>query len=240
MLHYKKIILKYKKSLFVLAGIGFLFLLGLFFGLYSWNQNLYVSWSPAFQRGLAEDSQSEVLLNISANQVVEKANEVLFQDIRLIEEEDSLTFYLGSVLVPDKASGQYRFLCEIFSHVEFSFTPVGVLLSGDPGLMILQSPCRQEEELELGPFFIPKKEILASPEKNSFTFEEAEDYISFYKASVVLTPSWLLTTIRFFNTNQENSREFIVRYNPESNTPFEVKLKKETPPPQLILKEYSM
>ena len=231
---------KYKKKLFILAGAGSLFALGLFFGLRSWNQNLYVSWNPASQRGLAEDNQTQVLVNLSSDELTRSADSALFENIRLIEEEGLLTFYLENILIPDKESGQYRLLCEAFSHIEFSFAPIGIKLSGDPGMMILQSPCRQEEEFELGPFFIPKKEILAHPEKRSFEFEEISAYISFYKASLVLTPSWILKTIRLFNaenTGQEENEELIVRYNPKSNSPFEIILREETNPPKLILKE---
>ena len=232
---------KYKKYLLLLAGVVFLFALGLFFGLNSWNQKLYVSWNPSSQRGPAEDSQDEFLIQVSPEELAEKADKVLFNNIRLIEEEDKITFYLKSILVPDKSTGKYRFLCEIFSHIEFSFAPLGIKLSGDPGLMILQSPCRREEEFELGPFFIFKKKLLESADKRNFEFKELGDYISFYKASILLTPSWILKTIRFFNENEEDSEEFIVRYNLENNSPFEIFLKKETnPPPQLILKEQDL
>ena len=231
---------KYKKNLLLLAGVIFLFALGLFFGLNSWNKKLYVSWNPSSQRGLAEDNQTEFLIEISSEELAEKADKVLFDNVRLIEEEDKITFYLKSILVPDKSTGKYRFLCEIFSHIEFSFAPLGIKLSGDPGLMILQSPCRQEEEFELGPFFIFKKKLLGSADKRNFEFEELGDYMSFYKASILLTPSWILKTIRFFNESEEDSEEFIVRYNPENNSPFEIVLKEEANPPQLILKEQDL
>lgn len=230
---------RYKKRFLYLAGVVCLFALGLFFGLYSWNQNLYVTWSPSSQRGLAEDSQTQVLVNVPAEQIVRRADKALFENIRLIEGDDLLTFYLGNILIPNKEDGRYLFLCEAYSHIEFSFSPVGIKLSGDPGLMLLQSPCRQEEEFELGPFFISKNKILASPEKRAFEFEETNDYISFYKASVVLTPSWILKTIRFFNPGQEENQEFIVRYNPENNDPFELTLKEEDTPPELLLKQRS-
>ena len=235
---------KYKKRFFFIAGTGVLFVVGLIFGLRSWNQNLYVSWSPPSERGLAEDSQDEVLVNISQEEMIGRADEALFENVRLIEDENLLTFYLGNILVPDEATGQYRFLCDIYSYIEFSFAPIGIKLSGDPGAMILQSPCRQEE-FELGPFFIPRKEILNSPEKRSFEFEEIESYLSFYKSSVVLTPSWILKTVRLFNgeqatNNQEDNEEFIIRYNPKNNEPFEVILKKAEDYPELILKERSL
>jgi len=226
---------KYKKPLFLIAGGFSLFSLGLFFGLNSWDKKLYVSWNPSSQRDLAGEDQDEFLIELSPEEMVEKADQILFNNIRLLDEEDQITFYFEDMLIPDRDSGSYRFLCEMFSHVEFSFAPLGIKLSGDPGSMILQSPCRKEQEFELGPFYFFKKKMLATPKERSFEFEEQEDYISFYRASLWLTESWLLKTIRFFN--RENSKEFIVVYNPENNDPFEVTLKTQAEAPRLLLKE---
>ena len=227
---------KHKNKWFFLLGVLSLVTLGLFFGLKSWNQNLYVTWKPASERGLAEEDQTQVLVNLSLEELTAKADKILFENARLKDDKEQLIFYLGNILVPDQSTGEHRFLCELFSYVEFSFAAVGVSLSGDPGVMILQSPCRQEEEFELGPFFIPRKKLLSSPEKRSFEFEEIESYISFYRASLVLTSSWILTTVRFFN-EEDSEEEFIIKYNPKTSDPFEIFLQDTKNPPELILKE---
>ena len=227
---------KHKNKWFFLFGVLCLASLGFFLGLQSWNKNLYVSWKPTSERGLAEEDQTQILVNLSLEELTAKADKILFENARLIEDKEQLIFYLGNFLIPDQSTGEHRFLCELFSYVEFSFAAIGMSLSGDHGIMILQSPCRQEEEFELGPFFIPHKKLLSSPEKRSFEFEEIDSYISFYRASLILTPSWILKTVRFFN-EEDSEKEFIIKYNPKTSEPFEIFLQDTSNPPELILKQ---
>ena len=102
-------------------------------------------------------------------------------------------------------------------------------LSGERGLMVIQSPCNMEHEDFVGPFWIPNEEILAQPSKKSFELPEKETFIRFYNASTALTPSWLLTNVRFFNEDQ-NDDEFLVRFIPGMENPyFELSLRNTEP-----------
>ena len=229
---------KFRKALFFTVSACTLFSIGLLFGLYSWEKKIYISWSPSYDRGLAGEEE-KMLLSVSSDSVVSQLNGVIFENADSVEEDGLLTFYLGDVLIPDNQTQKYRFLCEVFSHVEFSFFALGMTLSGDPGIMIVQSPCRKTEDLRLGPFFIPKKEILAQPNEKVFKFEEIETYIRFYKAFVSLTPSWFLKTLRFFNLEEGKNEELIVQFNSKSGEPFEITLNQPEEKTELILKQRS-
>lgn len=226
---------KFKKNFILLCIFCFIIAMGLFFGLNSWNKNLYVKWSPSQGRGIAGVNSSTKILNFSSKQLMQKVNSTLFSQGQVIEEGDLMAFYLGNFLVQDSHSGKHRFICEIFPLVEFSFSAMGINLSGEEGLMLIQSPCNMEDEDFIGPFWIPNKEILAEPSKNSFELPEEESFIRFYNASILLTPSWLLKNVRFFSEAEQDD-EFLVRFVPGSENPyFELSLKNTEPPKETAL-----
>ena len=203
--------------------------MGLFLGITSWDKNLYVQWNPSKKRGLASvgDSSSPELLNLSYEQLVQRASSVLFSKHKVVRKGENTSFYLGNVLVPDSYSKSYRFICQIFPLVEFSFSALGISLSGEEGVMLVQSPCNsnEEDEVFMGPFWVPHKRILASPSQEYFDMPEKGTSIRFYKASIVLTSSWLLKSVRFFN-EAERDRELLVRFEPgEGNPHFELSLR---------------
>ena len=216
----KKILKKFRKKIVAFALLGLaLFGLGLFLGLRSWDKNLYVSWTPT-GRGLAGESEKETVLNISSNQLIPDMASVLFGANKIINQDGVIQFYLSNLLIPNENTQEHAFLCEVFSSVEFSFVALGISLSGDPGLMVVESPCRAEDMDFIGPFFIPKQDILANNTQKAFEFEEMETFIRFYKASIALTPRWLLKSVRFFNTDDEN--ELLVPLNPQENQALEI------------------
>ena len=204
-----------------------MFALGLFFGLGSWDRNLYVQWDPFQGRELAGDgaNSSPEILNLSSKQLIQKADEVLFSQGQVEIEGDLMAFYLGNLLISDPKSNTHQFVCEVFPEVEFSFSAMGINLSGESGLMVVQAPCNMEREDLIGPFWLPYKEILANPSKRAFELPEQETYIRFYKASIVLTPSWLLTSVKFFQADQidnedQIANEFLVSFKPGSEKAF--------------------
>lgn len=211
---------KFKKNVLVVGAPFLLFALGLFFGVQSWNKNLYVSWEPVKDRGLAatQDEDSQVILNITSNDLIEDAGPALFNNTQVLED-DNLTFYLGNMLVPNSSTQRHQFICETFSTVEFSFYAQGISLNGEPGFMLVQSPCRTEKLEQIGPFIIPKKEILNNSEKRSFEFPDIDTFVRFYQSSPELTPSWFLNYVRFFN---EEGQEFIVKFDPKKHNPVEL------------------
>ncbi|MBC6415113.1 MAG: hypothetical protein GDA46_01810 [Bdellovibrionales bacterium] len=234
---------KIKRSFLIVITLTLFFALGLFFGLNSWKQNLYVSWKPIYDRGLAEESE-EILLNVSSKEVIRNPSEFIFENIVSFEEEGVLNFYIGSFLIPNPQTQEYGFLCDVFSHVEFSFFALGISINGDPGRMLVQSPCRLNEDLQLGPFFIPKNQLMAQADQRFFEFEEMETYVRFYKSSTALMSRWFLKTIRFFNLNEQgnegNQKDFIVTFDSQINTPFEVVFKLPEEKTKLILKQRTL
>lgn len=216
---------KLYKALFPAGIIGAVFALGLFFGLNSWNKNLYVQWNPSQGRGIAGEDSLEIL-NLSSSQLTQKAGAILFSNNQVIREKGLTAFYLGNFLVQDPHLKQHRFICQLFPFVELSFSAVGITLSGEPGLMVLQSPCLMEDENFIGPFWIPHEKILTHPEQKSFELPEREIFIHFYHVSISLTHNWLLTNVRFFNKDNEENNELLIRFIPGKDKPyFEFSLK---------------
>ena len=198
-----------KTALYIGLGLG-LFVLGLLFGLNSWDKNLYVQWRPSLDRGLAGLNEEPEILNLSSAQLSGDIRETVFFHSETGQEEDRLFFYLGNFLVHDHSAGEHRFICQIFPLAEFSFSGFGLSLSGDAGLMVIQAPCNMEDEEFIGPFWIPHREILAQSEEREFSLPEEETFIRFYNASPLLTPQWILQTVRFFH-NEEDERELVIR-----------------------------
>ena len=163
-------------SLCVLCSI---FAFGLFFGLNSWDKNLYVQWSPSKGRGIAGKDSSAKILSLSYDQLSQKASSTLFSTNEIVEEKGGKAFYLGNFLVHNPDLGKHRSICQVFSLVEFSFSAVGINLSGEKGQMILQSPCNMKDEMLIGPFWIPHQKILANPSKRSFQLPDQETFIRF-------------------------------------------------------------
>ena len=217
-----------KTKKWVLSGslLVIIFAFGLIFGLNSWNKNLYVSWTPTANRGIATEDSQKNLLHLSYEDITKQVSSVLFSKNQVFQEEGFLSFYLANLLIPDANTQKHRFICEVFPLVEFSFSALGVSLSGERGLMVIQSPCNMKDTDWIGPFWIPQEEILSNPEKSAFQIQEKDTFIRFYNASIELTPSWLLSTVRFFD--EEESQEFLIRLKPNQTPYFNLELLNDT------------
>ncbi|MCY4321055.1 MAG: hypothetical protein OXC37_01415 [Bdellovibrionaceae bacterium] len=211
------------KWLFSILIFVVIFGMGLIIGLISWNSNLYVSWIPSTKRTLAMAGNQSNLLNLSSDSLTEDPSSVLFSQYEIFQENNFLSFYLGNILIPDPKTQTHRFICEVFPIVEFSFSALGVNLSGEKGVMLVQSPCETEDIDWIGPFWLPQNEILSHPEKNTFQIEEKDTFIRFYNASIELTPSWLLSSVRFFDKEKE-SEELLIRLKANQKPYFEIDL----------------
>lgn len=211
------------------------FALGLFFGLNSWNKNLYVQWNPSQGRGIAQANSSEIL-SLTSDQLTQKANFILFSQHQIIKEKDITAFYLGNFLVQESNSKKHRFICQIFPFVELSFSAVGVNFSGETSLMILQSPCLMKDESFIGPFWLPLERILAHPEQKSFELLDEKTFIRFYNTSILMTDKWLLTSVRFFKKEGQEDDELLIRFIPGKDNPFfELSFKNLPPSDEIAL-----
>ena len=217
-----------KPALYAGLSCG-LFALGLMFGLNSWNKNLYVQWSPSSKRGLAGLDEESQILNLSSEQLSGDIRETLFFNSETGFEEDLLFFYLGNFLYSEKQ--ERRFICQVFPLVEFSFSALGLILSGDEGLMVIQAPCKMEDEEFIGPFLIPYKEILTHTEEREFELPEQETFIRFYNASPALTPQWVLQSVRFFYDDGDDNELVISRPTGEDQSYFAIRLRQQDKEP---------
>ena len=220
--------LKNKKKIFLplfLAAAGTAVLgLGAFMGVRSWEGRIYVSLRPPSEgRKIASSDPAEEILSLSLEEIGLKAREKLFGVSQINETDSQLRFHLGNFLVRSPFDESPQLVCQAYSFLEMTFTARGVNLSGDSGMMLVQSPCRQKDKTMIGPFWIPKKDILDNPGRSSFSLPEEETLIRFYNAAIALTPRWLLTDARFFNSPEEDG--FIVQFAPGRESPaFELEM----------------
>lgn len=225
---------KIKPLMLIKSFIGSAFVLGLGFyiGFQSWDSKMYVQVDPTTKyRGLASESKSEdSFYSLTFAEANQKASYKLFKNSKVItssessktinQSENFLGFYLGNFLVPAKQSQGYQFICASYKYMEAHFTALGVRLSGESGLMVVQSPCIENNETWLGPFWIPKKQMLERAGQESFKIEEKDMYIHLYDTSFSLVSEWLLTSVRFFNSEEDEDEDaLVVSFNPKEDTP---------------------
>lgn len=208
-----------RKTLISFGVLSCFFALGLSIGLSSWDKNLYVQWIPSQGRGLAEAHGEKEILNFSYENLRQEAESTLFSKTQIIRNEDFINFYLGNFLIPDSKTEKYQFICQSFPLVEFTFSALGLSLNGDQGLMVIQSSCQMEDKDFIGPFWLPHQHILSHSSQTTFEFPEKEVFIRFYNAGLKFTPSWLLTSVRFFDDAQLD-REFLVHFQPGEDKPY--------------------
>ncbi len=225
---FKDKLLRHKKK----ALLGFFFALGAaaffgagaFFGMQSWRGSLYISLrAPAEGRKIASaDDSAQGILSLSIEEIAASARDKLFGGARADKNDSMIEFYLGSFLVRSPFDESPQLICNAYSFVEMTFAARGAQLSGERGLMLVQSPCRQKDQSSIGPFLIPEREILDHPDQRSFSIPEEEILIRFYNAAISLMPDWILTDARFFNSPEEAG--FIVQFVPEENPIFELEI----------------
>ena len=213
---------KYKKYYIpVVTTFSFLgfFGAGLFLGIQSWNKQLYVQVRPSQIRGVASNSQETSLYSVSLEEINKKIQAQLFQNSKTIKKDASFGFYLGQFLIPNEVSGGYQFVCQKYSYVETTFVALDVSINGKQGLMVVQSPCLAKEEGFIGPTWLPVQEMRANEKQRFFESDTEETFIHFYDISFPLVSKWLLKSVKFFNSSEE---DYIINYEPGSGISFQI------------------
>ena len=112
------------------------------------------------------------------------------------------------------------YICEAYSYFEATFAALGVNVSGDEGLLVVRAPCLTKNERLIGPVSLPVRQMSRDVIRQSFHVEDQDISIRIYGISFSLASRWLLTSVRFFNSPEEEG--FSVEYESGSKSYFEI------------------
>ncbi len=214
---YKKI---YKPVFFTLLVFGFLGV-GFFFGVQSWDKQLYVQIYPSKFREIAGVKEEPSLYSVSLEEMNEEIHNKLFKNTKVLEVDSLFSFYLGNFLVPNTVDNNYQFVCQVYSSLELTFVSLDVTFNGKEGLMVVRSPCRMEDDdVFIGPFWLPLQSMREDSGKRFFTLEEKETLIHLYDISFHLVSNWLLSSVRFFNSPEDKG--LVINYKPDQQNFFQL------------------
>ena len=221
--------MKFFKILFPTLKFAFIpsaFLaVGLYFGVQSWNSQLYVEVQPSKYRGLASENKPTMYTSKLShfNQALSKK---VFNNLKMTQKQDgSLGIYVGNFLIPNKNNNNHEFVCQRYDFFEMRFETLDVQIHGDPGIMLLQSSCNMEDNKNfIAPFWLPTKSMLVSSrqyKKRDFKFPEEKKFVKTYHIPFHLASEWMLASVRFFNSSEDDG--LTVKYNRKINKPFVIK-----------------
>lgn len=209
-----------KKYLLFLVAVT-LFVFGFLFGFKSWNGVVFVAVNDVEGRGIASVHSDSYVVSLSPDDLRKKSHQNLFKKAKIKSTGDHIEFVLGSFLIPNK-NNQYQFVCQIYSFLELVFISSDILLSGHKGKLVVQAPCKTQDEELIGSFKIPSKRILENPSQNYFSDEENQSFFRFYETAILLMKDWQLMAVRFFNEEEEDG--FVVNWKKNSeNINFKIK-----------------
>ena len=220
----KKIKKFYQLIFSTLLVFGFLGV-GFFFGIQSWDKQLYVQVHPSKSRNPASANKESSLYSISLEEMNEKAQTKLFKNTKIVKDATPFRFYLGNFLVPSLTDDGHQFVCQAYSVLETTFVALDVTLNGEEGLMVVQSPCLIEDDAFIGPISLPLKSMRTKLDTRSFALEEEETLVRFYNISFQLASDWLLVSVRFFNSPED--RGLVISYHPNQEVFFQMNLDQE-------------
>ncbi len=213
---YKKLYRPIFSTLMVLGFLGF----GFFFGIQSWNKQLYVQVYPSKSRSLAGAQEKSSLYSISLEEMNQRVQSKLFKNTKTVETDSLFGFYLGHFLVPDTTDKGHQFICQFYSVLEATFVALDVTLNGEDGLMVVQSPCRMEDDVFIGPIWLPIQSMRKNLGQRSFTLEKEDTLVHLYNISFQLASKWLLSSVRFFNSPEDKG--LVINYTPNEKVFFQL------------------
>jgi len=211
---YKKFYLICGSALLISACVG----LGFFFGIHSWDQKLYVQVQDAKTRSLAGATKETALYSVSLKDIQQKIKTQLFENTKTIQEGPLLGLYIGNFLIPNSEKGGHQFVCDVYSNLEMTFIALDITFNGEEGSMVMQSPCLMADEQFIGPAWLPFQNLKANHNQRSFALKDHQTFVHLYHISFHLVSKWLLTSVRFFNSPEEDG--LILYYQPNTKPVF--------------------
>ena len=201
-----------------------LFFAGYFISTQSWNGEFFVyldkTYSSVNARNIANvEKQMDISASLlKGSQLKQESQKALVSASRVENQKDVIQFYLGHFLVQSPGGGSVL-ACQQYQTVDMIFIAPEVSFHGHAPKMVLQAKCafKPDQPLQMGPFFIPKGEILSSP-VNKQLFKIKDATLLFSHVSIQWPNRWILSQIRFIN--DKKNEDFTVSFSSKKEEDF--------------------
>ena len=195
----------WKKSILAFFTFSLLFYLGYVLAQQSWNGDRFIllmdTMSPSSVRNIASiNSQSAFFEN---SPLTEENKAAFLNEVTVEDRGKEIAFIMPHFLVLTD-SGESVLVCERYQRIHITFISPGLSFHGHAPQMTLRAECgiNKQNPLQMGPFFIPKEQILQSSldqelfQSDSATVFMNHNYISWPNR-------WMLSQIRLLDNNNK-------------------------------------
>lgn len=198
-----------KRGLRFRFGIAFALVLSFVISFYitisSWDGRVYVS-RGGHSRGLA--SIKEGLMQNLSFQVAFVEN--LVEGTLIDKFDEGVRIHLGNFLTQGLEEGEKGLVCEVYDRVKMVFRAGGMMVSGEPCLMVVESDCLLGEDAQrIEEIFIPLSEITRGHPMNLEWKVEGEGVSTLVMMKNMgdsWPREWFLFSIHFFDSRNLEKR----------------------------------
>ncbi len=132
---------------------------------------------------------------------------------------DNIQFYLARFLVSSTA-GEATLVCQKYNQVDIVFKAYSHAIHGHVPQMILKARCKASasRSTQLGPFNIPKKQILNSPISEQLFSSPSSigrQVLLFSNVGIAWPGEWVLSELKFGNNQNQNFSIYFTSQNPK-------------------------
>ena len=179
-------------------------------------------------RGIAsKENQMEVspALLVSQGPLQQEKQKALTVASRVKDNGNEIVFYLGHLLL--QSQGRSAVLaCNKYQTVDITFEAKGVSFHGHTPKLVMKAPCSpftKANPRQIGPFIVPKSQILSSPTSKEI-FKSKGAVLSFTHVSVQWPETWSLSQLRFIRqTPREDFTVYFTSNNEEDYLTFRLR-----------------
>ena len=198
----------WKRNIFSIFTFSLLFYLAYVLAQKSWNGDRFIlmdAMSSAQVRNIASINSQEAVFT---NFLLTEDNKPTFLDAVTVEETKEETSLILPHFLVLNDSGESILACEQYESIYINFEALGVSFHGHAPQMKLRVECETntQQPLQLGPFFIPREQILQSP-MNQELFQSDSATVFMHHNYISWPRTWMLKWIRLVD---ENKKEFAV------------------------------
>lgn len=199
----------WKRNILAIFTFSLLFYLAYVLAQKSWNGDRFIllmdTMSDAKVRNIASINPQEAFFR---NFLLTDDNTATFLDaITVTNTETETTIVMPHFLVLNDG-GESILACDQYEVIHINFIALGVSFHGHAPQMTLRAECgiNEQNPMQLGPFFIPKEQILQSSVKQEL-FQSDTATVFMHHNNISWPSRWMLDGIRLVD---EGEKEFTV------------------------------
>ena len=196
----------WKNSVLIVLIFSSLFYLGYVLAQKSWSGNRFIllmdTVSPSQVRNIASINAQDTVFNNSL--LTEQNKPVFLKKIKTEIRGGEVAITLPHFLVSSEG-GESVLACEKYQNIYITFITPGLSFHGHAPQMKLRAECKvnTQNPLQMGPFFIPKEQILQSPlDQELFQSDSATVFMNHQR--IYWPDTWMLSQIRLVSEDSED------------------------------------